>query len=335
MTTIRRFPFFAHATSSATRFVVEGRGGAVLPRGAGAAFWFRPMVSTLSEVPVEDLEFGAIFEVTTLDHQEVSVQTALTARIAQPELAARRFDFGIDLATGEWQGRPLQVLQNRMVEVARQFAAQAVARMPLEAVLDDGLLSIRDAIAAGLTDEAPLAEAGVQLVGVRVVAVRPEEDVERVLQTRVREAIQAEADRATYDRRAQAVDRERAIKENELHNRTELARREAGLVELVGTNERRRTELELERDDLRAHADATARRLGVDARVDEIARVTAAENDALAARLSSFADTELTAVLASIAPDVLAALPKIDSLTVTPDMIGDALGKVLTGVRAA
>lgn len=335
MASIRRFPFVSHATSSATRFLVQGAKGRLVPRGAGASFWFRPLGATLSEVPMEDLEFGSICRVTTLDHQDVSVQTAVTVRVADPERAARRLDFAVDVATGEWQGRPLQTLQNRVAELAQQFSAQALAVAPLAAVLDDGLRIVHDAVAAGLAAEAPLAAAGIEVVGVRVVAVRADEDLERALQTGVREALQAEADRATYERRAQAVDRERAIKENELNNRTELARREAQLVELAGANERRRTEQEIEREELRARAQAESRRLDVDAQVDEIARVAEARNAALATRLAAYDGADLPAVLAAIAPDVLAALPGIDTLTITPDTLSTALARVLEQVRAA
>lgn len=335
MTTIRRFPFVAHATSTATRFVIQARHGHLVPRGAGASFWFRPLGVTLSEVPVEDLELGAIFSVTTGDRQEVSVQAALTVRIVDPEAAARRMDFSVSLRTGEWSGRPLQQLHDRLAELSRQYAARVVATQALAAVLESGLVTLRDAIAEGLGDETHLAEAGIGVVGIRVIAVRPDDEIERALQNTVREAIQAESDRATYDRRAQAVNRERAIKENELDNRTELARREAELVELAGANDRRRTEQELERDELRARAAVANKKLGVDARVDEIARIAEAENRALAARLAEYTGADTPALLAAIAPDVLAALPSVDSVTITPDMLVGAVSKVLAEARAS
>ena len=182
------------------------------------------------------------------------------------------------------------------------------------------------------------------MLGVRVVAVRADEELERALQTRIREEAQADADRATYDRRAQAVDRERAIKENELNNRTELARREAELVELQGMNERRRTEQELERDRLRNEAEAANRRLRVEAGADEVtlmaearagevARIAEAENAALQARLAVFSAGEPVAVLAAVAPEVLSALPKIDSLTLTPDLLAGGVSRLLEEVR--
>jgi len=333
MTTIRRFPFVAHATSTATRFVIQGHDGELIPRGTGASFWFRPLGATLSEVPVEDLELGTIFSVTTADRQEVSVQAALTVRIVDPEAAARRMDFSVSLGTGEWSGRPLQLLHDRIAELARQYAARAVASLGLAVVLENGLVTVREAIADGLAGESHLVEAGIDVAGIRVIAVRPDDEIERALQNKVREAIQAESDRATYDRRAQAVDRERAIKENELNNRTELARREAELVELVGTNDRRRTEQELERDELRARAVLATKKLGVDARVDEIARIAEAENRALAARLAEYEGADTPALLAAIAPEVLAALPSVDSVTITPDMLTGAVSKVLAEVR--
>lgn len=315
--------------------LVQGRAGDLVTRGPGASFWFRPLGASISEVPVEDLEFGHIFRVTTKDRQEVSVQTALTVRIADPARAVRRFDFAVDVATGEWSGRPLQTLQNRVAETAQQFAAAVVAATPLEVLLDEGLVLVREAVLAGLLEEGQLGAAGVEVVAVRVVAVRPEEELERALQAKVREAIQAEADRATYERRAQAVDRERAIKENELNNRTQLARREAELVELSGANERRRTQQELEREELRGEAQLEGRRLAVDARVDEIERVAAAENAALAVKLAAYEAAGLPALVASVAPQVLQSLPDIDALTLTPDMLGDAVTRAIAGMRAA
>lgn len=55
-------------------------------------------------------------------------------------------------------------------------------------------------------------------------------DVEKALGTPAREQLQQDADRATYERRALAVECERAIAENELQNKIELARRRSSLL---------------------------------------------------------------------------------------------------------
>jgi hypothetical protein len=66
--------------------------------------------------------------------------------------------------------------------------------------------------------------------------------VEKALRTPAREQIQRNADRATCERRGLAVERERAIAENELQNQIELARREEQVVAQRGANARRQAE---------------------------------------------------------------------------------------------
>ena len=64
----------------------------------------------------------------------------------------------------------------------------------------------------------------------------PMADVEKALQTPARESIQAKADEAIFQRRAQAVEKERAIKENELATELELERKQELLIKQRGDN---------------------------------------------------------------------------------------------------
>ncbi len=119
------------------------------------------------------------------------------------------------------------------------------------------MTAVRERIAAGLGAEPRLPATGIEVVAVRVMAIRPEPEVERALRTPAREQIQQEADKATYERRAVAVERERAIAENELDSQIELARREEQLVDQRGTNTRREAEEHAAADGVRAEAEAT------------------------------------------------------------------------------
>ena len=105
-----------------------------------------------------------------------------------------------------------------------------VARDGLEAVLAHGAAPLRTRISAGLAEEPALEELGLALVAVRVAAISPAAEMEKALRQPTREAIQQAADQATFARRALAVEKERAIAENELQNRIELAHREEHLV---------------------------------------------------------------------------------------------------------
>jgi hypothetical protein len=197
------------------------------------------------------------FHARTADFQDVAVQATVTYRVSDPGIAAARLDFSIDPDTGVWRGAPLEQLGTLLTETAQQHALDVLARTPLAAALVDGVTSVRERVAAGLAAEPRLPATGIEIVAVRVVALRPEPEVERALRTPAREQIQQEADRATYERRAVAVERERTIAENELASKIELARREEQLVEQRGTNARREAEESAAADKVRAEAEAT------------------------------------------------------------------------------
>lgn len=190
----------------------------------------------------------------------------------------------------------------------------------------------RERITAGLTADSRLARTGLALVDARVVAVRPDPDVEKALGTPTREALQTEADHATSQRRALAVERERAISENELQNEIELARREEQLVAQRGANQRRTVEeaaaadtvqatAEAEREERLAQAHATATRLQGEA-----------DAGAEAARMAAVAGTPPEVLLALALREFAGQLPEIGTLVLTPDVITGALAQ-LAGTR--
>ncbi|MEV6759543.1 SPFH domain-containing protein [Streptomyces sp. NPDC051105] len=245
-----------HLRGAPTAHIRHHRGGRLLHDGPGISFWFRALTAAISEIPVDDRELAMTFHARTADFQDVAVQATVTYRIGDPELAAARLDFSIDPDTGVWRGTPLEQLGTLLTETAQQHALAVLARTPLAEALVDGVTAVRERIAEGLGAEPRLPATGIEVVAVRVMALRPEPEVERALRTPAREQIQQEADRATYERRAVAVERERAIAENELASQIELARREEQLVEQRGTNTRREAEEHAAADAVRAEAEA-------------------------------------------------------------------------------
>ncbi|WP_367320312.1 SPFH domain-containing protein [Streptomyces sp. HUAS ZL42] len=256
MADITRRLGWRHLRGAPTAHVRHHRSGRLVHDGPGLSFWFRALSAALSEVPVDDRELAMTFHARTADFQDVAVQATVTYRISDPGVAAARLDFSIDPDTGVWRGAPLEQLGTLLTETAQQHALDVLARTPLSAALVDGVTAVRERVAAGLAAEPRLPATGIEIVAVRVVALRPEPEVERALRTPAREQIQQEADRATYERRAVAVERERTIAENELASQIELARREEQLVEQRGTNARREAEEHAAADKVRAEAEA-------------------------------------------------------------------------------
>ena len=239
MADIKRYPFVSHLRGNLTLHVRHLRRGKAVHDGAGLSFFFRPLSAVLSEVPVDDRELAVLFHARTADFQDLTVQASVTFRVTDPVTASSRIDFSVDPDTGRWRGTPLEQVAGLLTETSQQQVLGLVAGGPLAAVLADGVTEIRDRIMRGLSGDARLAETGIAVIGVRVIALRPEPEVEKALQTPAREQIQQEADRSTYERRAVAVERERAIAENEMQNEIELARREEQLLLQRGANTRR------------------------------------------------------------------------------------------------
>ncbi|MFD0304129.1 SPFH domain-containing protein [Streptomyces sp. NPDC127119] len=361
MADITRRLGWRHLRGAPTAHIRHHRGAELLHDGPGLSFWYRALSAALSEVPVDDRELAMTFHARTSDFQDIAVQATVTYRVSDPALASARLDFSIDPDTGVWRGAPLEQLGTLLTESAQQHALDVLARTTLASALVDGVASVRERVAAGLAAEPRLPATGIEVVAVRVVALRPEPEVERALRTPAREQIQQEADRATYERRAVAVERERAIAENELASQIELARREEQLVEQRGTNTRREAEEHASADAVRAEAEAarTVKLAGAEAersvqladaearRTERLAKAEAertvrlaraeaeaarevgeARAQAQAAWLRVHADVDVSTLHALTGTRLAENLPNIDSVTISPDVLTGLLAKL-------
>lgn len=335
MATIKKYPGARRFLGTPTDHVVHLTRGTVAHEGVGQAFWFRPATSVLSEVPAADQELPVLFHALTSDHQDVTVQTNVTYRFADPVTVARRLDFGIfPVQPGAPAGTGRQQVTTIVGQLAQSRATDELATLTLDEAMSGGVTRLRDALTAALTADARLASTGIEVLGVHVLAVRPEADVEKALQTPVRERVQAEADRATYERRALAVERERAISENELASRIELATRREQLVAQEGANARREAEEAAAAALVEARAAAERRDLGAAAQAREVRLLGEAEAAKEAAAMAVYSGTDRGTILALALRDAAGSLPRVDSLTITPDLLTGALA-ALTGALGA
>ena len=331
MADIKRRLFLRRLRAEPTAYIRLVRRGRVIREGAGLAFWFRPLTVAVSEVPIEERELPLVFHGRTKDFQDVVVQASVTFRVAEPRLTAERIDFSIDPDTGAWHSTPLEQIAGVLTELAQQYAFDVLSRKGLTEILIEGLPSVRGAVAAGLGADERLIEIGLEVVGVRVIALRPEPDLERALQMPIREQLQQDADKATYERRALAVERERAISENEMQSQIELAIREEQLVAQRGANTRREAEENAAAEQILAEASAS--RTEVVARADaEAARVMGEANAfAEAERLRAYREISEATLLGLALKELAGRLPNLETLVLSPDMITTALARLGIG----
>lgn len=313
MAEIRRYVVARHLRSEPTVQTLHYRHGRLDRSGRGLSLWFRPLVSAIAEVPLDDRDLDVRFEGRSRDFQNVAVQGVIAFRVTDPVLLAERVDFSIDLSSGRWRRTPMEKLQSIVTQLAQQVVWEYLSSTDLLTLLVEGVDESRRRIAAALASEPQLADLGIAIVAVRVSALRPAPDTEKALEMPTREQIQQSADEATFRRRAEAVENERAIQENELKNRIELARREEQLVVQDGENRRR-------------EAEQSAARLRI---------VGTAEAEIERKRAELYAGLSPVVTLALVARETVGELPEIGQLVVTPDLLSTLAGRLTAGGRDA
>ena len=332
MASISRALFFRHLRAEPNQFILHYRDGKPIRRGAGIAYWFYPLSAAVAQVPVEDCETTFVFKERSLDFQEVTVQCTVTYRFTDAERAAARVNFSISLKTGAWIEQPLERLANLWNQKSQQPARAFIATTELVEILRTGADQIRGAIDAVLRTDSELAAMGVSVVNVLVTQISPTAELEKALQTPAREAMQQKADEAVFARRALAVEKERAIKENELATQIELAKREDQLIRQKGANrlrevqttaeaERQRVEADWQRDRIAADAYAqnTLTRAGGDVEVRR--RNAAVDLESEERRIGLWRDAPASVAAGLAAQQLASKIQNIQHLNLTPELL--------------
>jgi regulator of protease activity HflC (stomatin/prohibitin superfamily) len=278
--------------------------------GRGLVFWFRPETASIAEIPMDDREMTLFVKGRSADFQTVNVQGVLSWRVVEPERLAERIDFSIGLISGQYLREPLERIETRLTGLVNQAVLQYLAEAPVRVLLDAGVEPLRLRLEAALVNDPALAEIGLAVVAVRLNNLAPSSELERALQTPTFEALQQKADEAVFERRALAVDKERAIAENELANKIELARREKQLIAEEAENARDRATGAAEAQQVDAAAEAT-----------RIRTVENAKAEVEQAHFAVYRDLPPAVLLGLAARDLAGKLDRIEHLNVTPDLL--------------
>ncbi|WP_313801781.1 SPFH domain-containing protein [Sphingobium sp.] len=321
MAQIRNLGFLAQLRSDASSHVIRYRNGRVRQSGRGLVFWFRPETASIAELPMDDRETTLFVKGRSQDFQQVAVQGMLTWHVVDPELLASRIDFSLALNTGRPQAEPLERIETRLTGLVNQAALEYLAEAPVRALLDAGIEPLRVRIETALANAPGLTEIGIAVVAVRLANLAPSSELERALQTPTFEALQQKADEATFERRALAVEKERAIAENELANKTELARRETLLIAQ-----------EAENASNRATGEAEAQRIEAEAEAARIRAIESAKAEAELAHMAVYRDLAPAVLMGLAARDLAGKLETIEHVNVTPDLLAGLMRELRGGV---
>jgi len=281
--------FFKGEPSS---YVFQFRNGRIVRQGLGIQFWYLPMMTSVSSVPVTTQVAPFIFRESTENFQEISIQGTVSYRITEPAEIVRRLDFEIELPRKNYRSDEPEKLVQRIVNAVQANTRNHVSALTLEAAIQK-VQTISDDVLASVARDPDLVEMGIVLEGLHFSSVQPSPEMKKALEAEYRERLQQDADQAIYARRAAAVEEERKIRAREMETEVELENRKK---ELVDTQARNQLAL--------AESDAKAEEM----------------------RLNPYGDMPPQALIGLALKEWAAGSGTIGNLSVTPDLLGQIVG---------
>lgn len=187
---------FRYIKFDPTRHVMVYKGGELRREGPGLAFWYFAPSTTLVAVPLGSSEAHYIFEETTLDYQQVTIQGQVTYRISDPKKAALLLNHTLDARGDRYVSQDPEKIQQRVVTAVNVLAKARVQN-----------LSLRDAMTAGerlvgeirdeLKSHPEVLSLGLEILGLSILAIKPTPDTARALEAGTREQLLKKADDAS------------------------------------------------------------------------------------------------------------------------------------------
>ena len=323
MGTLHHHPFLIRYQGGAGDHVVQIRAGRTIRSGVGQSFWLRAGRCALAEVPTANRTHSFLVQVPSADQQNVSAQVAITYRIEVAEAAAAHYDFDLYPRDASNDAQGLWQIDETVTRIAHSALASSIGKMPLSEAISGSLDRVGQILEEAFESDERLRATGVAVVDARLMSLRPDEGVESSLRAPLLEQLQAEADRALYERRALAVERESQISENEMQSKLDLARKRADLVDQEGHNARREAEEKAAADAIAVEAEA--RRITEKAKAYEVDWNTAGrarvDNDAAYIQALAEAGPEVARALAL--KEMAKNMPSFGNITITADVLSD------------
>ena len=334
MGTLHHHPFLIRYQGGAGDHVVQIRAGRTIRSGVGQSFWLRAGRCALAEVPTANRAHSFLVQVPSADQQNVSAQVAITYRIEDAEAAASHYDFDLYPRDTNNEAQGLWQIDETVTRIAHSALASSIGKMPLSEAISGSLDRVGQILEEAFESDERLRATGVAVVDARLMSLRPDEGVESSLRAPLLEQLQAEADRALYERRALAVERESQISENEMQSKLDLARKRADLVDQEGHNARREAEEKAAADAIAVEAEA--RRITEKAKAYEVDWNTAGrarvDNDAAYIQALAEAGPEVARALAL--KEMAKNMPSFGNIPITADVLSDLVA-AFTGASKA
>ncbi len=210
-------------------YVIHYKRGKIKKEGRGLSFFYFSPNSSIVSIPVQSNDFQFVFNETTKDYQEVTLQGQVTYKIQNPKQLAENLNFTVNKKK-QYLKNDYEKIQQRIINEAQTASASIIQRLSLKEALRK-LDEIETEIFESIQKSKTVQMLGLEILSVNVLGVTPNPEMARALEAQMRESLQKEADQAIYERRNFAVEQERMIKESELNTEIAVEEKQKQIVE--------------------------------------------------------------------------------------------------------
>ncbi len=320
--------------------IMQYRGGRIKREGQGLSFFYASPFSSLVAVPVTSQDIPFIFNEVTGDFQEISVQGQVTYRVQDPHRLSQMMDFTLDRRGAHYTAEDPAKLPQRVLQIIQVCMRIRFSKMSLREALSSSEVLVDETIEA-LGSSPELRSMGIAVLGLSILAIKPNPETARALEAHIREELLREADEAVYSRRNAAVEQERAIRENELETEIAVERKQRQVREEKIEAERsiKRKKHQIRKEEMTAKIELEERNKELVERWAENKRAGAdAEAYGIAASLKALEGTDRHVLQALVSvgmdPGKLVAMGfrdlaestgKIGQLNISPDLLRELM----------
>ncbi len=309
---------FRYIKFDPTTYVLRFQNGAIRQQGAGLSFFYFAPSTSLVAVPMGTTDAPFMFEEITGDFQDITIQGQVTYRISAPEKTAKLLNFTLNAAGNNYVSEDPEKLQQRVVNAIKVLTRTRIEALPLRKALAASATLVEE-VARDLSERPDIVSLGLEILGLSILAIKPNPETARALEAQTREQLQKEADDAIFIRRNASVENERSIKENELLTEKTVQEKQNELQteqtkHEVALEESRKALVSLAAENSRTEAEARA--FAVQA---VVAAVKDADPNVLQALVSSRMKPD--ALIASAFQELARNAERIGELNVSPDLL--------------
>jgi hypothetical protein len=211
---------FGFVKFSPSDYVLQYRNGKIVEEGAGISFFYYAPVTSVVVIPVGSIDAPFMFEEVSADFQTLTIQGQLTYRIVDYKKLAKLLNYTLNMTKRTYASDDPQKLSQRVINIVRVLIKKSLESLPLKAAITASE-SLTQGILSKMRESEEIDLLGIEIIGLSILAISPNKETARALESQAREQILKKADEAIYERRNASIEQERLVKENEFN--TEIA----------------------------------------------------------------------------------------------------------------